>query len=51
MVNFLFIFDDHSDKSEAAEVREQSRIVMDALSNPEKPRPAGEWMGGEVAKE
>ncbi|KAK7451208.1 hypothetical protein VKT23_012544 [Stygiomarasmius scandens] len=32
-------------------VREEADIVMDALRDPKKPRPVGEWIGGEVARQ
>ncbi len=50
-MNLFFIFDEHSDKSEPAEVWEQVYVIMDALHNPDKPRPAGEWIGGEIARQ
>ncbi len=51
LMNLFFIFDEHSDKSEAAEVWSQVAIIMDALRNPTKVRPEGEWIGGEVARQ
>ncbi|KAF4628238.1 hypothetical protein G7Y89_g9908 [Cudoniella acicularis] len=51
LMNLFFIFDEHSDKSEAAEVWNQVDIIMDALRNPSHPRPEGEWVGGEVARQ
>lgn len=50
-MNFFFIFDEHSDKSSPNEVKDQVAIIMDALRNSEKPRPQGEWVGGEVARQ
>ncbi|KAI0125634.1 terpenoid synthase [Xylariales sp. AK1849] len=51
VMNLFFIFDEHSDKSEPADVWKQVDILMDALLNPESPRPAGEWVGGEIARQ
>ncbi|KAH6646759.1 hypothetical protein BKA67DRAFT_684057 [Truncatella angustata] len=42
VMNLFFIFDEHSDRSEPADVWNQVDILMDALRNPETPRPAGE---------
>jgi hypothetical protein len=50
-MNLFFIFDEHSDKCEADEVWKQVDIIMDALHHPDKPRPEGEWIGGEVARQ
>ncbi len=51
LMNLFFIFDEHSDKCEADEVWKQVDIIMDALHHPDKPRPEGEWIGGEVARQ
>ncbi|PMD27043.1 terpenoid synthase [Hyaloscypha hepaticicola] len=51
LMNLFFIFDEHSDKCEADEVWNQVDIIMDALRHPDKPRPEGEWIGGEVARQ
>ncbi|KAI1498321.1 terpenoid synthase [Biscogniauxia marginata] len=51
LMNVFFVFDEHSDKCESAEVWEQVDILMDALQNPEKPRPEKEWIGGEIARQ
>ncbi|KAK3390822.1 isoprenoid synthase domain-containing protein [Podospora didyma] len=51
LMNLFFIFDEHSDRTDPAEVWEQGRVIMDALRNPEKPRPKGEWVGGEITKQ
>lgn len=50
-MNLFFIIDEHSDKSEAAEVRDQVRIIIDAFRNPTTCRPESEWIGGEVARQ
>ncbi|KAK0629554.1 isoprenoid synthase domain-containing protein [Bombardia bombarda] len=51
LMNLFFIFDEHSDKSSPEEVWDQGRILMDAFRNPDLPRPEGEWIGGEVARQ
>ncbi|KAI1842182.1 hypothetical protein JX265_001457 [Neoarthrinium moseri] len=51
VMNLFFIFDEHSDKSEPVDVWNQVHVLMDALHNPDSPRPAGEWVGGEVARQ
>jgi hypothetical protein len=28
-----------------------ARIIMDAMHNPCQPRPEGEWVGGEIARQ
>lgn len=50
-MHLFFMFDEYSDKSEPAEVWEQAKIQMDAMHNPEKPRPKGEWVGGEFTRQ
>ena len=51
LMNLSFVIDEYSDVSGEAEVREQKNVVMDALRNPHIPRPKGEWIGGEVARQ
>ncbi|THH19394.1 hypothetical protein EW146_g1751 [Bondarzewia mesenterica] len=51
LMNLFFVIDEYSDVAGEAEVREQKNIIMDALCNPHKPRPRGEWIGGEVARQ
>ncbi|KAI0146266.1 isoprenoid synthase domain-containing protein [Xylariaceae sp. FL1272] len=51
LMHLFFMFDEHSDKSGPVETRNQVRIQMDALHNPHKPRPQGEWVGGEFARQ
>ncbi|OJA12782.1 hypothetical protein AZE42_08340 [Rhizopogon vesiculosus] len=50
-INAVFVIDEYSDVSGEHEVRKQKDIVMDALRNPHKPRPDGEWIGGEVHRQ
>ncbi|KAF7309111.1 Terpene cyclase [Mycena kentingensis (nom. inval.)] len=50
LMNLFFVIDEHTDVAEPAIARAQADIVMDALRNPRRPRPDGEWIGGEVAR-
>ena len=50
-MNLLLLFDESSDVESAAGVQIQADIIMDALHNPHKPRPAGEWIGGEIFRQ
>lgn len=50
-MHVFFVFDEYSDVSSPAEVRQQADVVMDALRHPHKARPDGEWVGGEVARQ
>jgi hypothetical protein len=50
-MNLFFIIDEHSDVEGEHVVRQMADIVMDALNNPHKPRPEGEWVGGEATRQ
>ncbi|KAG1876689.1 terpenoid synthase [Suillus subalutaceus] len=50
MIIFGFV-DDNSDGLEEVEVRQQKDIIMNALHHPYKPRPKGEWVGGEIVRQ
>jgi hypothetical protein len=50
-MNSTWVIDEYSDVSEGREVRNQKNIVMDALRNPHKPRPEGEWICGEIIRQ
>lgn len=50
-MNIFFLFDEYTDVKTASEVKEFNGVIMDALSNPHKPRPQGEWVGGEIARQ
>ena len=50
-MNLFFVIDEYSDVSGEVEVREQKNVVMSALRDPHIPRPKGEWIGGEVARQ
>ncbi|ROV94058.1 hypothetical protein VMCG_08230 [Cytospora schulzeri] len=51
LMNLFFIVDEYSDKSSPSDVWDQVSISMDALRNPQKPRPEGEWVGGEATRQ
>ncbi|KAJ7776404.1 terpenoid synthase [Mycena metata] len=51
LMNLFFVIDEHTDIAATAVARQQADIVMDALHNPRKARPSGEWIGGKVAQE
>ncbi|KAK7041639.1 hypothetical protein VNI00_009244 [Paramarasmius palmivorus] len=51
MMNFVFIIDEYSDVVDVNGARFYADIVMDAIRSPHKPRPAGEWVGGEIARQ
>ncbi|KAG1822454.1 terpenoid synthase [Suillus subaureus] len=51
IMRILFVIDEYSDVSKPSDVREQKNTVMDALHNPHKPRPEGEWVGGEMTRQ
>ena len=50
-MHLVFLFDEYSDRSTPSEVRKQKEVVMDAFRNPYTPRPKGEWICGEVARQ
>ncbi|KAI0058755.1 terpenoid synthase [Artomyces pyxidatus] len=47
----LFVFDDYTDRVDGAGVQAYADIVLDALHNPHKPRPEGESVIGEIARQ
>ncbi|KAJ6507080.1 terpenoid synthase [Mycena sanguinolenta] len=51
LMMLFFTFDEYTDIIPAPEVRRYADIVMDALKNPDKPRPEGEHVVGEVARQ
>ncbi|KAF7341630.1 Terpene cyclase [Mycena sanguinolenta] len=51
LMMLFFTFDEYTDVLPAPEVRRYADIVMDALKNPTKPRPEGEHVVGEVARQ
>ena len=50
-MNLFFLFDEYSDVTDAQGVRRRADIIMDALRDPTRPRPEGEWIGGEIARQ
>ncbi|KAL4256103.1 Terpene synthase [Pleurotus pulmonarius] len=50
MILFLCI-DEYTDLATTDVARSQTSIVMDALRHPDKPRPSGEWVIGEMARQ
>lgn len=51
LMNLFFIIDEHSDVEDELVVRQMADIIKDALRNPHKPRPLGEWVGGEATRQ
>ncbi|KAH8101904.1 terpenoid synthase [Cristinia sonorae] len=51
LMNLFFIVDEYTDVEPAPVVREMVDVVIDALNNPHKPRPEGEIILGEVARQ
>ena len=50
-MNMVFVYDEFSDALQEDEVQNMGNAMMDALLNPHSPRPEGEWVGGEVARQ
>ena len=50
-MNLFYVVDEYTDVEPEPVVREMVNIVIDALNNPHKPRPEGEILLGEVAKQ
>lgn len=50
-MNFIFVFDEYTDFADADAVRKMVDIVIDAIRNPEMPRPEGEVLLGEIARQ
>lgn len=51
LMNLFFVIDEYTDVANESEAREMARIIMDAIHNPWRPRPGGEWVGGEIARQ
>ncbi len=51
LMNVFFVVDEYTDVEPAHGVRDIIEIVIDALQNPDKPRPEGEIMLGEVTRQ
>ena len=50
-MNVFFVFDEFSDVEDEATVRTLADIIMDALRNPNKARPSGESIVGEITRQ
>ncbi|KAJ3967193.1 terpenoid synthase [Lentinula raphanica] len=50
-INLTFVYDEYSDACNAQEARRLANIVMDALRNPDLPRPQNESILGEITKQ
>ena len=50
-MNVFFVVDEYTDVEPAPVVREMIGIVIDALHNPDKPRPEGEILLGELCRQ
>lgn len=51
MIFFLFLIDEYTDVESGPNVQKIVNIIIDALENPEKPRPKDENILGEVARQ
>lgn len=51
LMHLFFMFDEYSDKSSPEEVLCQAQALIDPLNNPDKTRPKGEWVGGEITRQ
>ncbi|KAI9447564.1 terpenoid synthase [Lactarius indigo] len=51
LVNLIFVYDEFSETGNEGEVQAMANAMMDALRNPHTPRPEGEWVGGEIARQ
>ncbi|KAK5658142.1 hypothetical protein OQA88_2115 [Cercophora sp. LCS_1] len=51
LMHLFFMFDEHSDRASPSEVWTQASIQLDAMCAPERPRPKGEWVGGEFTRQ
>ncbi|KAF4623294.1 hypothetical protein D9613_001445 [Agrocybe pediades] len=51
LMNLFFVIDPYTDVEPAHVVREMADIIIDALNNPDKPRPEGEILLGELTRQ
>ncbi|KAG5720012.1 Pentalenene synthase [Termitomyces sp. T112] len=51
LMNLFFAFDAYTDIAVPHEAQQLASIVMDGLRNPDKPRPSGESVIGEIARQ
>jgi len=50
-MNLFYVYDEYTDIADGEGADEIRNIVMDAFHHPEKPRPEGELLLGEMARE
>ena len=50
-MNLLFVIDEYTDVEQESAVQEIVDAAIDAIRNPNKPRPAGEVVLGEIARQ
>lgn len=50
-MHLFYVFEEQTDESDAPHAQALADIVIDAMTHPEKPRPAGEPIVGEIAKQ
>ena len=50
-MNLLFMIDGYTDVEQESVVQEIVDVAIDAIRNPNKPRPAGEVVLGEIARQ
>ena len=51
LMNLLYVFDEYTDIADGEGVERIRKITLDALRHPEKPRPGGEHLLGEMTRE
>ncbi|KAI0284093.1 terpenoid synthase [Russula brevipes] len=51
VMHIFFVYDEYSDVAHEDEVQVMANVIMDALRNPNTPRPKGEWIGGKVTRQ
>ncbi|KAL0570241.1 hypothetical protein V5O48_011726 [Marasmius crinis-equi] len=51
LMNLFFVIDAYTDVASAGEARHLCDLIMDGLRNSQVPRPTGEWIGAEIARD
>jgi Delta6-protoilludene synthase len=51
LMTLFYTFDEYSDVEDKAVTRQMADILMDAIRNPDKPRPQGECCLGEMTRQ
>ena len=51
MIQVFFVVDEYTDVEPQPVVKEMIEAVIDAIHNPRKPRPGGEVVLGEIARQ